>query len=136
MAEDIRWKQRFQNYKKALDRLIDAVTVLKTRELSYLEKQGFVQAFEFTFDLSWKVLKDFLLFQGNCEQLYGSRDSIKKAYSLGLISSGDIWLEMIKSRNLTSHIYDEKVIDEIIELVFSQYVDKFIELRERLEQEL
>ena len=136
MHEDIRWIQRFSNYKKALQRLEEAVTLSRQRELSYLEKQGFIQAFEFTFELSWKVLKDFLLFHGSDDTLYGSRDTFKKAFALDIIEDGEIWMKMIKSRNLTSHIYDEKVIDEIIVLIREDYFDCFTALQKRLEREL
>lgn len=135
MMQDIRWKQRFSNYQKALLRLEEAVMLSQTRELSYLEKQGFVQAFEFTFELSWKTLKDFLLFHGNGTDLYGSRDVFRQAFSLGIISDGEVWMQMIKSRNLTSHIYDEKVIDEIITLIRDSYFDRFAELQKRLAKE-
>ncbi len=132
---DIRWKQRFSNYQKAFLRLEEAVRLSQNRELSYLEKQGFIQAFEFTFELSWKTLKDFLLFHGNATDLYGSRDVFRQAFSLGIISDGEVWMQMIKSRNLTSHIYDEKVIDEIITLIRETYFDRFSELHQRLTKE-
>lgn len=133
---DIRWKQRFANYTKALQRLDEAVTLLGKRELSYLEKQGLIQAFEFTFELSWKVLKDFLTYHGTDQPIYGSRDAIKAAFALGLINDGEIWMKMIQSRNLTSHIYDEKVIDEIISLVEKRYIQQFVQLQKILEKQL
>lgn len=136
MDTDIRWKQRFSNYTNALQRLHEAVLLSNQRELTYLEKQGFIQAFEFTFELSWKVLKDFLLFHGSDDTLYGSRDTFKKAFELGIIQDGDTWMKMIKSRNLTSHIYDEKVIDEIVILIQEHYFTRFHDLQKRLEQEL
>ncbi len=136
MDTDIRWKQRFSNYTNALQRLHEAVLLSNQRELTYLEKQGVIQAFEFTFELSWKVLKDFLLFHGSDDTLYGSRDTFKKAFELGIIQDGDTWMKMIKSRNLTSHIYDEKVIDEIVILIQKHYFTRFHDLQKRLEQEL
>ncbi len=136
MDTDIRWKQRFSNYTNALQRLHEAVLLSNQRELTYLEKQGVIQAFEFTFELSWKVLKDFLLFHGSYDTLYGSRDTFKKAFELGIIQDGDTWMKMIKSRNLTSHIYDEKVIDEIVMLIQEHYFTRFHDLQKRLEQEL
>lgn len=136
MDADIRWKQRFSNYTNALQRLYEAVLLSNQRELTYLEKQGFIQAFEFTFELSLKVLKDFLLFHGSDDTLYGSRDTFKKVFELGIIQDGDIWMKMIKSRNLTSHIYDEKVIDEIVTLIQEDYFTHFNDLQKRLEQEL
>ena len=133
---DIRWKQRFANYTKALQRLDEAVILLGKRELSYLEKQGLIQAFEFTFELSWKVLKDFLTYHGADQPIYGSRDAIKAAFALGLVNDGEIWMKMIQSRNLTSHIYDEKVIDEIISLVEKRYIQQFVQLQKILENQL
>ena len=134
--QDIRWKQRFSNYQKALSRLEEAVLLSRTRDLSYLEKQGFIQAFEFTFELSWKMLKDFLQYRGNNEAIYGSRDALTQAFGLGLVEDGEVWMQMIKSRNLTSHIYDEKVIDEIIALIKEAYFDRFVALQKRLKEEL
>ncbi len=131
--EDIRWKQRFTNYTKALNRLDEAVVLLQTRPLSYLEKQGLIQAFEFTFELSWKVLKDFLSYQGTDQPLYGSRDTIKTAFNVGLIDEGESWLKMLKSRNLTSHIYDEQVIDDIIREIETKYLTLFTDLQKKLD---
>ena len=81
---DVRWQQRFSNYKKALANLSQAVDLMSQRPLSNLEKQGVVQAFEFTHELSWKMIKDFFDSQGNSE-IYGSKDATRQAFKFGLI---------------------------------------------------
>jgi len=134
VEEDIRWKQRFSNYKSALKHLKDAVDLRNMRELSYLEKQGLIQAFEFTYELSWKVLKDFLEYKGSKDKIYGSRDAITGAISVGLIETPHSWMHMIKSRNLTSHIYDEELIEDILEEICSEYVERFLELESSMEK--
>lgn len=96
---EVRWKQRLQNYGKALSQLNKFLT--KT-ELNELEEQGIIQSFEYTHELAWKTKKDFLLSRG-VSNLYGSKDTAREAFKLGLIESGDVWMDMIKSRNLTSH---------------------------------
>lgn len=131
--QDIRWIQRFGNYKKALQQLQQAVELMKERELSVLEKQGVIQAFEYTHELAWKTLKDFLESRGNTD-IYGSRDATKKAFSLGIVEDGDIWMQMMKSRNLTSHTYDESRADEIISLVKDLYFDQFQKLKIKMEE--
>ncbi len=131
--QDIRWIQRFNNYKKALKQLQDAVELMKERELSILEKQGVIQAFEYTHELAWKTLKDFLEDRGNTD-IYGSRDATKKAFSLGLLEDGETWMQMIKSRNLTSHTYDESTADGIISLVKDLYFDQFEKLKIKMEE--
>ena len=131
--QDVRWIQRFNNYKKALKQLQDAVNLMEERELSILEKQGFIQAFEYTHELAWKTLKDFLQNRGNTD-IYGSRDATKKAFALGLIDDGEIWMQMIKSRNLTSHTYDENTADEIIGIVKDLYCVQFEKLKLKLEE--
>ena len=103
---DIRWKQRFSNYKKALAALRRGIELKKTRELSELERGGLIQSFEFTQELSWKVLKDYLEYQGFIG-IIGSRDAYRNAFNRGLISDGEKWMELIKLRNLSSHTYDE-----------------------------
>lgn len=116
---DIRWKQRFGNYKKALAVLRRGLLLKNERELSELERGGLIQSFEFTQELSWKVLKDYLEYQG-FTGIIGSRDAYRNAFNRGLISNGDVWMDMLKARNLSSHTYDEndslKLVRDIAEL--------------------
>lgn len=131
MQNDIRWIQRYTNYRKALGQLSDGIELLKVRELTKLEKQGMIQAFEYTHELAWKTLKDFIESRGNVE-IYGSKDASREAFRLGLIENGDAWMSMIKSRNLTSHTYDEATTDQIVGLIIGSYFKEFKELDEKL----
>lgn len=124
---DIRWIQRFSNYRRAVARLKEAVALTRQRRLSDLERQGLIQAFEFTHELSWKTLKDFLSSRGAVE-LFGSRDTTREAFAQGLIRDGDIWMAMIRHRNLSTHTYDEATVQEIVSAVTSRYLDAFQEL--------
>ena len=112
MEEDIRWKQRFQNYKKALETMKSAAELAASRELSYLEKQGVIQGFEFTFELAWNVMKDYLEEQG-ITGIIGSKNAVRQAFNIGLIEKGEIWMEMIESRNISSHSYDEEIAEKL-----------------------
>lgn len=125
---DIRWKQRFKNFELALTQLENAVLLAQTRALSDLEKQGLIQAFEFTHELAWNVLKDYLEYQGTT-QLTGSRDAVREAFSRGLVTDGNAWMEMIQSRNKTSHTYNKAVADEIVSKVVQLYAKTFSELK-------
>ena len=97
---DIRWKQRLHNYKLALTQLRNAVEIGKQRKYSDLETQGLIQAFEFTHELAWKLIKDYLSYQGNDQMISGSRDATKEAFKLGIISDGEDWMQMIESLSL------------------------------------
>ena len=121
---DIRWKQRFQSFRKAFLQLFKAVEITKNRDLSDLEKQGLIQAFEFTHELAWKTLKDFLESRGEGD-LYGSRDVTRRAFAAGLIEDGETWMEMIQSRNRSSHTYNETVANGIAAAVTADYADAF-----------
>ena len=101
MTEDIRWKQRYNNYRRALQTLTDAVELAAQRPLSRLEQQGLIQGFEFTHELAWNVLKDYLEAQGFVG-LIGSRNATRQAFKDALIQDGEAWMDMIKARNLTS----------------------------------
>lgn len=131
--KDIRWIQRFNNYQKALKQLQEAMELMTERSLSSLEKQGVIKAFEFTHELAWKTLKDFLESKGNTN-IYGSKDATREAFKLGIIIDGEIWMEMIKSRNLTSHTYDESTVDEIIKQITGFYGRAFAELKNKLNE--
>jgi nucleotidyltransferase substrate binding protein (TIGR01987 family) len=132
MGEDIRWKQRLQNYTAALKTLKSAVELAEQRELSNLEKQGLIQSFEFTHELAWNLLKDYFQYQGNM-QITGSRDAAREAFQKGLISQGDIWMEMIKSRNQTAHTYNESTANEISKKICNQYAIQFISLEKTMQ---
>ena len=129
MNDDIRWIQRFNNYKKALKQLDAAVLLSQERELSLLEKQGLIQAFEFTHELAWNMLKDYLEYQGN-QDIKGSRDAIREAFKVGLIADGEMWMETIKARNITSHAYDEELVQSAFETIANDYIMLFDALNE------
>lgn len=116
----IRWQQRLANYDNALSQLTSAVQLSKQRNLSELEKQGLIQAFEFTHELAWNVMKDYFFYQGNTS-ITGSRDAVRESFNKGLIVDGEGWMEMIVSRNQTSHTYNLRIADEIVEKIISQY---------------
>ncbi|MDP1607844.1 MAG: nucleotidyltransferase substrate binding protein [Chlamydiales bacterium] len=119
-----RWQQRLSNYTSALAQLKSAVALSSQRSLSDLEKQGLIKSFEFTHELAWNVMKDYFLDQGN-PNITGSRDAVREAFSKGIILDGEPWMEMIKSRNQTSHTYNHKVADEIAEKITTIYYQLF-----------
>lgn len=129
--QDIRWKQRFQHFLGALKQLRNANELRKERAFTELELQGAIRAFEVTQELSWKVMKDFLESQGKTD-LFGSKTVVREAFNVGLIANGEQWLKTIESRNKTSHIYDEKEILLILEIVFNEYLPIFIEFDSKM----
>ncbi len=135
MAQDVRWQQRFSNYQKALQQLGDAVALSQSRELSDLEKQGMIQAFEYTHELAWTTLKDFLEYKGQTG-IYGSKDASRKAFKLSILEDGEGWMDMIQSRNKTSHTYNRETAEEIVTAVTTRYYKLFIDLRKNLDAQL
>lgn len=120
MGQDIRWKQRFSNYIKAFQSLTEAVELSQQRELSSLEQQGLIQSFEFTHELAWKMLKDYLEYQG-ITNIVGSRDASRVAFQNTLIQDGEVWMQMIAARNQTSHTYNIKVAQAVAESILMQF---------------
>ena len=125
---DIRWKQRLANYVNALHKLEEAVLYIeknnleqnKTLILDEIIKEGLIQRFEYTHELAWNVMKDYALYQGNTT-IGGSRDATREAFKLQLFTEGHIWMDMIKSRNETSHTYNQELADEIYNKILNQY---------------
>jgi nucleotidyltransferase substrate binding protein (TIGR01987 family) len=123
-SQDIRWQQRFENYRKALAQLNDAVALSAERELTNLEKQGLVKGFEYTYELAWNVMKDYFRYQGN-QEIRGSRDAIRAAYQSDLVDDGHIWMKMIEDRNLSIHTYNQNVVEKIEDHILRLYIDEF-----------
>lgn len=119
--KDIRWQQRFISYNKAfsqLERFIDK------EEMNEMEQQGLIKAFEYTYELAWKTLQD-LLYEKGYKNIVGPKPVIEQSFQDGYITKGKDWLRMHNSRNLTSHTYDEKTAEEIIEAI-QDYILLFV----------
>ena len=133
MNEDIRWKQRFQNYKKALATMQSAVELASSRELSDLEKQGVIQGFEFTFELAWNVMKDYLEEKG-ITGIIGSKDTVRHAFNKGLIEDGQVWMDMIESRNISSHSYDEEIMEKLRQKIIEIFYDQMTAFSKKMNE--
>lgn len=103
------------------------------RELSKLEAQGLIQAFEYTHELAWNTLKDFLESRG-AQKMYGSKDVSREALKADLIENGETWMAMINSRNRTTHAYDEATAAEIVAAVKNSYFAEFEALLAKLKR--
>lgn len=133
MAEDIRWKQRFSNFCKALQTLTEALELAEQRPLTKLEQQGLIQGFEFTHELGWNVLKDYLESKGY-SGLIGSRDATRTAFKNALIADGEAWMDMVKDRNQTSHTYNLDLAARMTQDIAQRYYPAFLALATNLAQ--
>ena len=125
MELDIRWQQRFANFKKALGQLTEFIEYGK---LNKFEEQGLIQCFEYTYELAWNLLKDYLEADGN-QNITGSRTAITEAFKVGLIENGNTWMEMFKDRNRTNHTYNESTSQEIVQHIYAHYYQLFVSLQ-------
>ena len=131
MPPDIRWKQRFQNFDKALG-LLQSALQGDWRSLSDLEKEGVIQRFEFTLELGWKTLKDYLEFQGVALNPVTPRSVIKQGFSSGILPEGQPWIDMLDLRNLLSHTYNEQILHGAVEKIAAQHLGALGQLHEYL----
>ncbi|TAK41398.1 MAG: nucleotidyltransferase [Saprospiraceae bacterium] len=127
--KDIRWRQRFNNFTKALSQLDKFIA--KGDELNELETQCMIQAFEYNFELAWNVIKDYYEYQGATD-IQGSRDAFRLAFNRGLITEGEAWMNMVQSRTKTSHTCNEATANEIAKAILEKYHALFKVLHARL----
>ena len=136
IKQDIRWQQRFSNYRKALAKLIQAVDLLSVQierdeSVAELLQEGLIQRFEYTHELAWKVMKDYAEYQGYTD-VRGSRDAIRKALEMNLIDDRR-WMETIEDRNLTVHNYDNEVAAEIYENIMHVYCPLYVSIGQKMQ---
>ena len=127
-----RWEQKLNSYRKALRRLAEVVNVSRSRQLNEIEADGLIQRFEFTFELAWKLMKSYADYQGTDKEIMGSRDAVRWAFENKLISDSDVWMEMIKRRNDTSHTYDEDTAADVVQRVKDAYFQAFVSFYEKM----
>lgn len=130
MEEDIRWKQRFSNFQIALSQLKEAIETNGENPVDII-KEGIIQRFEFTHELAWKVLKDYLEYEG-FQNITGSRSATREAFNKGLIQNGQIWMDMIESRNLTVHTYQLTILEEEFFKIITIYFPQFKEFQSKM----
>ena len=128
--EDIRWKQRFQNFDKAFSMLSE---FMEKGDLNKFEEQGLVQCFEYTFELSWKTMKDYLEFSGF--SVKSPRETIQTAFKNGMISDGHTWIDALDKRNIMAHTYNETTAREAVDLIRTKYYLLLKQLHDFLEKE-
>ncbi|MEE0926667.1 MAG: nucleotidyltransferase substrate binding protein, partial [Bacteroidales bacterium] len=133
--KDIRWIQRFNNYRKALEKFNQAVDIISNKlewgeEIDDLLEEGLIQRFEYTHELAWKVMKDYAQYQGYTN-IQGSRDAFRKAFEMGIIEN-EAWMESINDRNLTSHNYDDETVTEILKAIIDTYALLFNDFEKKM----
>lgn len=128
MSDDVRWKQRFSNYKKAAIQLTEFIA---KDELNKFEVQGLIQCFEYTFELAWKTMKDYLEQEGF--EVKSPRNTIQTAFQVQLITDGHVWIDALEKRNLMAHTCDEEVAKEAEQLIKQNYYPAIKELLHKLE---
>jgi len=122
MKHDIRWKQRLENFGSAFVLLKEAFEK-DPAEMSDLEKEGAVQRFEYTFELAWKTLKDYLVYSGVSFDQITPRSVIKQAFAAKIIKDGQTWIDMLEQRNLMAHTYDSETFEAVFGNISQRYVD-------------
>ena len=134
MNNDIRWKQRFQNFERAF-LLLDEVAKKDIDSFSQLEKEGIIQRFEMLIELSWNVLKDYLENQGY-DDVKNGKKAIRQAFQDEIITDVEAWMNALQLRNLTSHLYDEKVFNEAITFIINEFYPVTRDLYHNLKKEI
>ncbi len=131
MEPDIRWKQRLANFRRACASLEAAVLLARQRPLSDLERQGLIQSFEFTHELAWNVMKDWFEDQGSAG-ITGSKDATREAFAKGLIDEGQVWMDMVKSRNLSTHTYNSETAEQLAVSIVGVYAAELLRFRDAM----
>lgn len=128
--QDIRWKQRFANFERAIARFTEIVNQAKSG-LTDIEKEGLIQRFEFSHELAWKVMKDFLTFEG-IQNIIGSRTAVREAFNKAIIEDGQIWMDMIDSRYETVHTYNDDVLEKQFNKIVNIYHPEFLKFEQKM----
>ena len=127
MTPTIRWQQRFQNLDRAIQLLREPLAGGVER-LSMLEKEGLIQRFEFTLELAWKTLKDYLEYSGVVIEPATPRNVVKEAFAAKILPDGQVWIDMLDHRNLLTHTYDERAFCAAVDALVDRYLPAMLAL--------
>jgi nucleotidyltransferase substrate binding protein (TIGR01987 family) len=127
-VKDIRWQYKFVKFNKVLKQL---VRFLEISELTEIEEQGVIKAFEYTFEFAWKTLQ-YLLKSDGIQNIANCKEVFESSLASGYISDKSIWEKMMDARNFTYFTYDEQNAEEMVEDIRTDYLALFMELKNRL----
>jgi len=128
-TKELRWKQRFKNFTRAYQQLASVID--RTPSLSDLEKEGMIQRFEYTFELAWKTLKDYL--DSQAVEAAFPREVIKQSFHYELIGNGEIWMDMLERRNMLAYTYNKDNFHQAVDLIVNNYFKEIKKLYEFLD---
>ena len=128
-----KWHERLAIYKNAINRLTEVVALNKQRSLNQFERDSLIKRFEFSYEMAWKLMMSYEKENGVSEVL-GSKDVIRQAFRLSLVNNGEAWLEMVDTRNRTSHLYDEEMATDVMDEIIYTYYPLLMELRDTMVQ--
>lgn len=134
MTQDIRWKQRLENFEKAHNRLKEALAAIDSDPKNQLYAIAVIGSYQFTFELAWKTLKDYLNYSGVDVSL--PRDVIKQAFHHQIIKEGDLWIQMLETRNIIAHVYQEKLALQAVADIRSRFLPGIQQVHEWLNDKL
>ena len=124
MNNELRWKQRFQNFEKALNvfqaRVEDCEKNPKGTPHYEAFQMALVQAFEIIIELAWKTLKDYLENEGY-DKVKNGKQAIRQAFQDEIIQEPEIWMEALETRNLTSHTYENTILKKVVHFIVEDF---------------
>jgi len=134
MTSDVRWKQRAENFTKAVALLRDALKD-GPAALNQLEKEGTAQRFEYTVELAWKTLRDYLEHSGMVLTSVTPKSVIKAAFAARLLPDGQLWIDVLEKRNLLSHTYDQRLLEGALREIHERFLPAIEQLRAFFEEQ-
>ena len=115
---------------KKLDNFTNCLAILADAEFQLAEtndiyRTGIIGQFNLTFELAWKTIKDYLEYMGISDKTGSPRENIQLGFKHGIISDGELWIEIMLARNSLAHIYDEQQSREVYGNIKSKYIMAF-----------
>lgn len=135
MNNEIRWKQRFQNFDNAYQTFFRTLERQASEPEDEIIQMALIQAFEFTYELAWNVMKDYLENEG-FDEVRNAKQTIRTAFQAELISDAEGWMETIQKRNMTSHAYNQTILQETVTFIAQEFFPLARRLREDLKDKV
>ena len=122
-----RWRLRHENYVTAVANLLEALAEIDTPAYTLLVRDGLIKRYEIAYELAWNLLKDYLDYEA-VQGAVGSRSTIRLAINRGLVQNGNVWMDMVDSRNLAAHAYSGTIASDLVPTIRDRYFSELQKL--------